>query len=144
MPTRLVTQVLTTLAQCCQDGTLGVNQIPGQIFVHDDVTLVVVPAALTLVRQRLALTGVRLPGNIEVFNALAAAGAALGTPGHNVVHAVLPSARRRPVTLAVLRLPHARVWGATPPPPYGGVIQLALPTPAAAEPLLVPAPMAVP
>ena len=93
--TRLVTQDLTMLAQCCQDGTLGVNQIPGQIFVHDDVTLVVVPAALTLVRQRLALTGVRLPGNTAIFNALAATGVVLGPPGHNVVHAVVPCAADR-------------------------------------------------
>ena len=142
--TRLVTQVLTMLAQCCQDGTLGVNQIPGQIFVHDEVTLVVVPAALTLVRQRLALTGVRLPGNTAIFNALAATGVVLGPPGHNVVHAVVPCAARRPVTLAVLRLPHTYVWGTTSPPPYRGALQLALPTPAAAEPLLAPAPGAVP
>src|SRR5947209_1396730 len=111
----LAVQVLVTLAQCCQDGTLRVNQIPGQVFVHDDATLVVVPAALTAVRQRLAPTGVRLPGNTVVFNALAAAGAVLGAPGQNVVKAVFPRPGTPPVTLAVLRLPHALLWGATPP-----------------------------
>ena len=140
----LAAQVLTTLVQCCQDGTLGVNQVPGQVFVHDDVTLVVVPAALTAVRQRLAPTGVRLPGNTVVFNALAAAGAVLGPPGQNVATAVFPRAGQPPVTLAVLRLPHAPVWGATPPPPYGGPIQLDLPAVAAPEPILAPAPVAAP
>ena len=130
----LAAQVLATLAQCCQDGTLRVNQIPGQVFVHNDATLVVVPTALTAVRQRLAPTGVRLPGNTLVFNALAVAGYVLGAPGQNVVRAMFPRAGKPPVTLAVLRLPHAPLWGATPPPPYGGAIRLALPAEAAAEP----------
>ncbi len=137
-------QVLSMLAQCCQDGTLRVNQVPGQVFVHDDVTLVVVPAALDAVRQRLAPTGVRLPGNTLVFTALAAAGSVLGTPGQNVVKAVFPRAGTPPVTLAVLRLPHALLWGATPPPPYGGPIQLDLPAEAAVEPTPAPASVAAP
>src|SRR5439155_6815353 len=140
----LAAQVLATLAQCCQDGTLRVNQIPGRVFVHDDVTLVVVPAALTAVRQRLAPTGVRLPGNTLVFTALAVAGYVLGAPGQNVVKAVFPRPGTPPVTLAVLRLPHALLWGATPPPPYGGPIWLDLPAAAAPEPILAPAPGAAP
>ena len=136
--------MLATLAQCCQDGVLRVNQFPGQVFVQDDATLVVVPAALDAVRQRLAPTGVRLPGNALVFNDLAAAGYLLGAPGQNVVTAVFPRAGQPPVTLAVLRLPHAPVWGATPPPPYGGPIQLDLPAVAAPEPILAPAPVAAP
>ena len=58
--------------------------------------------------------------------------------------AVFPRIGRAPVTLAVLRLPHALLWGATPPPPYGGPIQLDLPAEAAAEPTPVPAPVAAP
>jgi hypothetical protein len=112
-----------------------VNQVPGQVFVHDDATLVVVPAALTAVRQRLAPAGVRLPGNPLVFNDLAAAGYLLGAPGQNVIKAVFPRAGKTPATLAVLRLPHALLWGATPPPPYGGPIRLDLPAEAAAEPI---------
>ncbi len=137
-------QVLATLAQCCQDGALRVNQFPGQVFVHDDATLVVVPAALNAVRQRLAPTGVRLPGNALVFNDLAAAGYVLGAPGQNVVKAVFPRAGTPPVTLAVLRLPHALLWGAAPPPPYGGSIRLDLPAEAAPEPIPAPAPVAAP
>src|SRR5712691_11276061 len=142
--TNLAAQVLTTLAQCCQDGTLRVNQVPGQIFVHNDATLVVVPTALTAVRQRLAPTGVRLPGNTLVFTALAVAGSVLGTPGQNVVKAVFPRAGTPPVTLAVLRLPHALLWGAAPPPPYGGPIRLDLPDEAVSEPIPAPTLVAAP
>ena len=134
----LAAQVLATLAQCCQEGVLRVNQFPGQVFVQDDATLVVVPTALDTVRQRLATTGVRLPGNALVFNDLAAAGYLLGTPGQNVMKAVFAREGKPPATLAVLRLPHALLWGATPPPPYGGPLQLDLPT--AAVPELPPAP----
>jgi hypothetical protein len=134
----LAAQVLATLAQCCQEGVLRVNQFPGQVFVQDDATLVVVPTAIDTVRQRLASTGVRLPGNALVFNDLAAAGYLLGTPGQNVMKAVFAREGKPPATLAVLRLPHALLWGATPPPPYGGPLQLDLPT--AAGPELPPAP----
>ena len=140
----LAAQIVATLAQCCQEGALRVNQFPGQVFVQDDATLVVVPAALDAVRQRLAATAVRLPGNALLFNDLAAAGYLLGTPGHNVVKAVFPRAGKAPVTLAVLRLPHALLWGATPPPPYGGPLLLDLPAEAAPEPTPAPATGAAP
>jgi hypothetical protein len=140
----LAAQIVATLAQCCQDGVLRVNQFPGQVFVQEDATLVVVPAALDAVRQRLAPTGVRLPGNALVFNDLAAAGYLLGAPGHNVVKAVFPRASKAPVTLAVLRLPHALLWGATPPLPYGGAILLDLPAESAVEPTPAPASVAAP
>jgi hypothetical protein len=140
----LAAQIVATLAQCCQDGVLRVNQFPGQVFVQDDATLVVVPAALDAVRQRLAPTGVRLPGNALLFNDLAAAGYLLGALGHNVVKAVFPRVGKTPVTLAVLRLPHALLWGATPPPPYGGPLLLDLPAEAAPEPTPAPAPVAAP
>jgi len=140
----LAAQVLATLAQCCQEGGLRVNQFPGQVFVQDDATLVVVPAALDAVRQRLASTGVRLPGNALVFNDLAAAGYLLGAPGQNVIKAVFPRAGKTPATLAVLRLPHALLWGAAPPPPYGGPLLLDLPAEAAPEPTPAPAPVAAP
>jgi hypothetical protein len=138
----LATQVLAMLAQCCQEGALRVNQFPGQVFVQEDATLVVVPAALEAVRQRLASTGVRLPGNPLLFNDLAAAGYLLGVAGQNVVKAVFPRPGKTPVTLAVLRLPHALLWGATPPPPYGGAILLDLP--AEVEPTPALAAMAAP
>ena len=85
----LAAQVLATLAQCCQEGVLRVNQFPGQVFVQADATLVVVPMALDAVRQRLATQGVRLPGNALLFNDLAAAGYLLGAPGQNVMKASL-------------------------------------------------------
>ena len=48
------------------------------------------------------------------------------------------------MTLAVLRLPHALLWGATPPPPYGEPILLDLPAEAALEPTPALAPVAAP
>jgi hypothetical protein len=57
---------------------------------------------------------------------------------------VFPRAGKAPVTLAVLRLPHALLWGATPPPPYGGPLLLDLPAEAAPEPTPAPAPVAAP
>jgi hypothetical protein len=140
----LAAQVLAALAQCCQEGALRVNQFPGQVFVQEDATLVVVPAALEAVRQRLAPTGVRLPGNALLFNDLATAGYLLGAPGQNVVKAVFPREGKAPATLAVLRVPHALLWGATPPPPYGGPILLDLPAEAAPERTPAPAAAAAP
>jgi hypothetical protein len=140
----LAAQVLATLAQCCQEGVLRVNQFPGQVFVQEEATLVVVPTALDTVRQRLAATGVRLPGNALVFNDLAAAGYLLGAPGQNVMKAVFAREGKPPATLAVLRLPHALLWGATPPPPYGGPLVLDLPTEAELERPPAPAHVAAP
>ena len=53
----------------------------------------------------------------------------------NVGKAIFSCDSKTPVTLAVLRLPHALLWGATPPPPYGGsLLRLDLSATAAAEP----------
>ena len=100
--------------------------------------------ALDAVRQRLATQGVRLPGNALLFNDLAAAGYLLGAPGQNVMKAVFAREGKPPATLAVLRLPHALLWGATPPPPYGGPLQLDLPAEAVPELTPAPAPVAAP
>jgi hypothetical protein len=118
----LAARVLTTLAQCCQDGTLRVNQIPGQVFIQGDETLVVVPAALKVVCERLAAQGITTPSGVLLYNDLAQAGSLLGPPGRNVAQATLTRPGKAPVTLAVLRLPTALLWGATPPAPYGGTL----------------------
>jgi hypothetical protein len=118
----LATRVLATLAQCCQDGTLRVNQIPGQIFVQREETLVVVPAALKVVTERLAAQGLTTPSGVLLYNDLAQAGYLLGPAGRNVAQATLARPGKAPVTLAVLRLPTALLWGATPPAPYGGTL----------------------
>jgi hypothetical protein len=114
--------VLTTLAQCCQDGTLRVNQIPGQVFVQGEETLVVVPAALKVVTERLAAQGITTPTGVLLYNDLAQAGYLLGPAGRNVAQAILARSGKAPVTLAVLRLPTALLWGATPPAAYGGTL----------------------
>ena len=67
----LAARELTTLAPCCQDGTLRVNQIPGQVFVQGDETLVVVPAALKVVTERLAAQGMTTPSGVLLYNDLA-------------------------------------------------------------------------
>jgi hypothetical protein len=118
----LAARVLTTLAQCCQDGTLRVNQIPGQVFVQGEETLVVVPAALKVVCERLAVQGITTPSGVLLYNDLAQAGSLLGPPGRNVAQATLTRPGKAPVTLAVLRLPTALLWGATPPAAYGGTL----------------------
>jgi hypothetical protein len=118
----LAARVLTTLAQCCQDGTLRVNQIPGQVFIQGDETLVVVPAALKVVCERLAAQGITTPSGVLLYNDLAQAGSLLGPPGRNVAQATLARPGKAPVMLAVLRLPTALLWGATPPAPYGGTL----------------------
>ena len=137
----LAAQVLATLAQCCQEGTLRVNQFPGQVFVQEDATLVVVPAALDAVRQRLAPTGVRLPGNPLLFNDLAAAGYLLGAAGETWSKRSF-RAPARPLD-ARGAAPAARAAvGCRPPPPYSGAILLDLP--AEVEPTPAPATMAAP
>jgi hypothetical protein len=118
----LAARVLATLAQCCQDGTLRVNQIPGQVFVQGEETLVVVPAALKVVCERLAAQGITAPSGVLLYNDLAQAGSLLGPPGRNVAQATLTRPGKAPVTLAVLRLPTALLWGATPPAAYGGTL----------------------
>jgi hypothetical protein len=70
----LAARVLATLAQCCQDGALRVNQIPGQVFVQGEETLVVVPAALKIVTERLAAQGITAPTGVLRYNDLAQAG----------------------------------------------------------------------
>jgi hypothetical protein len=115
-------RVLTALAQCCQDGTLRVNQIPGQVFVEGEETLVVVPAALKVVTERLAAQGIPTPTGVLLYNDLAQAGYLLGPAGRNVAQVTLPSPGKAPVTLAVLRFPTALLWGATPPAAYGGTL----------------------
>jgi hypothetical protein len=118
----LAARVLATLAQCCQDGTLRVNQFPGQVFVEGEETLVVVPAALKVVTERLAAQSITTPSGVLLYNDLAQAGYLLGPPGRNVAQASLARPGKAPVTLAVLRLPTALLWGATPPAAYGGTL----------------------
>lgn len=118
-------QVLAILAQCCRDGPLRVNQFPGHIFVLAEETLVVVPEALKPVRERLAQEGITLPGGGVLYTDLATAGYVHGEAGHNVVQMEFRRDGKRPVTLAVLRVPNALLWGVTPPAPYGGEVTLA-------------------
>jgi hypothetical protein len=118
----LAARVLATLAQCCQDGALRVNQFPGQVFVQGEETLVVVPAALKIVTERLAAQGMTTPSGVLLYNDLAQAGYLLGAPGRNVAQATLARPGKAPVTLAVLRLPTALLWGTTPPAAYGGTL----------------------
>jgi hypothetical protein len=138
----LAARVLDTLAQCCREGPLRVNQFPGHVFVLAEETLVVVPEALKPVRQRLAREGVSVSGGGILYNDLAAAGYLLGPAGRNVTTAVFQPAGRRPVPLAVLRLPHAPLWGAHPPAPFPGQVTLDRPEAAEADsdPPLAPAP----
>jgi hypothetical protein len=116
--------VFATLAQCCQEGPLRVNQFPGHVFVQATETLVVVPEGLKPVRERLAQHGVMLPGGGILYNDLAAAGYLLGEAGHNVVQAEFQRPGKRTVTLAVLRVPNALLWGATPPAAFADTIVL--------------------
>jgi hypothetical protein len=120
----VVARVVATLAQCCKEGELRVNQFPGHVFVRDTETLVVVPEVFKPVRTRLAQDGVTLPGGGVLYNDLAAAGYVLGEAGHNVVQAEFRRPDKRPVTLAVLRVPNALLWGVQPPTPFGGEIVL--------------------
>lgn len=138
----LAAQVLDTLAQSCRDGSLRVNQYPGQVFVRDAETLVVVPAALRVVRERLSQAGVTLPGNTLVYNDLATACAVLGTAGQNVARAALARPGKAPVTFAVLRIPNALLWGAQAPAPYPGTVALEERTPAEMPPEVAIAPLA--
>ena len=120
----LAAQVMATLAQCCREGPLRVNQFPGQIFVLREATLVVVPEAFKAVRERLAQAGVTLPGGGVLYNDLADVGYLLGTAGQNVVQATFLRPGKRPVPLAVLRVPHAVLWGVAPPALYAGDVLL--------------------
>jgi hypothetical protein len=121
----LAARVLATLAQCCREGPLRVNQFPGHVFVQADETLVVVPEALKPVRDRLVQEGVTLPGGGVLYNDLAAAGYVLGEAGRNVIQAEFRRPGKRSVTLAVLRVPNTLLWGATPPALFGGELSLA-------------------
>jgi hypothetical protein len=128
----LAAQVLATLAQCCREGPLRVNQFPGQVFVQAEETLVVVPEAFKPVREHLAQQGVSLPGGGVLYNDLAAAGYVLGEAGRNVTAAAFQRPGKPSVTLAVLRVPNGVLWGATPPEPFGGELVLAPQTSTAA------------
>jgi hypothetical protein len=121
----LAAQVLATLAQCCREGPLRVNQFPGQVFVQAEETLVVVPEAFKAVRARLTQQGVTLPGGGVLYNDLAAAGYVCGEAGRNVTAAEFRRPGKPPVTLAVLRVPNAVLWGATSPAAFGGELVMA-------------------
>jgi hypothetical protein len=137
----LAARVLATLAQCCQDGTLRVNQIPGQVFVQGEETLVVVPAALKAVCERLATQGITTPTGVLLYNDLAQASYLLGPPGRNVAQATLARPGKAPVTLAVLRLKTTLLWGATPPAAYGGTLVVRMPDdPPSHDPTVVTTP----
>jgi hypothetical protein len=129
----LAARVLDTLAQCCREGPLRVNQFPGHVFVLAEETLVVVPEGLKPVRTRLAREGFTLPGGGVLYNDLAEAGYLLGPAGRNVAKALFQPDGKRPVPLAVLRLPHALLWGAHPPAPFAGQVVLDLPEETAAD-----------
>ena len=129
----LAARVLSTLAQCCREGPLRVNQFPGHVFVLAEETLVVVPEGLKPVRTRLAREGLSLPGGGVLYNDLAEAGYLLGPAGRNVTKARFQLEGKRSVPLAVLRLPHALLWGAHPPAPFAGQVVLDLPEEVAAD-----------
>jgi hypothetical protein len=59
---------------------------------------------------------------VLLYNDLVQAGSLLGPAGRNVAQATLARPGKAPVTLAVLRLPTALLWGATPPAAYGGTL----------------------
>jgi hypothetical protein len=120
----LAARVLASLAQCCREGPLRVNQFPGHVFVQATETLVVVPEALKPIRARLIQDGITLPGGGVLYNDLAAAGYVLGEPGRNVVQAAFRRPGKHAVTLAVLRVPNALLWGATPPAAFADTIVL--------------------
>jgi hypothetical protein len=136
----LAARVLTTLTQCCQDGTLRVNQVPGQVFVQGEETLVVVPMALKIVTERLAAQGITTPPGVLLYNDLAQAGYLLGPAGRNVAQATLARPGKAPVTLAVLRLPTALLWGAMPPAAYRGTFVVRHPDDATSHDAAVVAP----
>jgi hypothetical protein len=50
------------------------------------------------------------------------AGYVCGKAGHNVTSAEFRRLGKPPVTLAVLRVPNAILWGATPPAAFGGAL----------------------
>lgn len=126
-PSALAARVVAMLAQCCQDGTVRVNQLPGQVFVQGDETLVVVPATLTVVRERLAAQGLATPEGVVLYNELASAGMLCGALGQNVAQAVFARPGKAPLTLAVLRVRTALLWGTAPPADYGGPVGVRLP-----------------
>jgi hypothetical protein len=120
----LAAQVLTALAQACRDGTLRVNQFPGQVFVLPEQTLVVVPEVFKVLCPVLTQAGVTLPGTGILYNDLAASGYLRGPTGQNVAKATVLRPGKRAVTLAVLRIPNVVLWGAHPPPLYSGDVIL--------------------
>jgi hypothetical protein len=87
-------------------------------------TLVVVPEGLKPIRARLTQEGISLPSGGVLYNDLAAAGYVLGESGRNVVQAAFRRPGKRAVTLAVLRVPNALLWGATPPAAFTDTIVL--------------------
>jgi hypothetical protein len=117
-PQRLASRVLTALKAACMDGTLRMNQFPGQVFVRDHDTLVVVPKALDVLRRPLLAAGVRLPENQAVYTALAEQGWLRGLPGQHVQHAAFVRPNKEPAHLSVLCFPNTVLWGDAPPPSY--------------------------
>ena len=117
-PQRLASRILTALKAASTDGTLRLNQFPGQVFVRDHDTLVVVPKVLDVLRRPLLAAGVRLPENQAVYTALADQGWLLGSPGQHVQYATFVRPNKEPAHLSVLCFPNTVLWGDAPPPSY--------------------------
>jgi hypothetical protein len=117
-PQRLASRVLAALKGACADGTLRVNEFPGQVFVRSHDTLVVMPKVLDVLRRPLRVAGVRLPRNETVYTALADQGWLLGEAGQHVQYATFGRQNKEPVTLTVLCFPNSVLWGNSPPPPF--------------------------
>jgi hypothetical protein len=117
-PQRLASRVLSALKGACADGTLRVNQFPGQVFVRSHDTLVVMPKALDVLRRPLQAAGVRLPGNEAVYTALADQGWLLGESGQHIQPATFARPNKEPVALTVLCFPNNVLWGNSPPEPF--------------------------
>jgi hypothetical protein len=132
-PRHLTDLVLSALQNACVDGTLEVNRYPGQVFVREEDTWVVVPKTLNMIRRWLRAKQVDLPENQVMYQSLQARGYLIGKPGQPIWKIMVPSVRKKTSSLQVLRLRNDVLWPEAIPPSFTGTELTLIPQESAAR-----------
>jgi hypothetical protein len=102
-------QLLQAFQELIANGEMGVNVPGAQVYVEADKAAVVVPMAITLVRDRLKARGISLPPNIKLYDILRNARLVDADAAGRSVRRIKVQGRQGPVSLSALIFPAEKV-----------------------------------